>query len=779
MRDKHTSFIIVLVLIFTSSFNLFGQITTYPYVEDFENGDAGWTVNGSTTSWALGFPYIGMENGPASGSNAWATNLNGSYLDFEDGWVESPIFDLSTLSTPFVQFSINWRSYPDAGAVLQYSINSGTWQTLGNLGEGINWYNKSNLTSNPGGQSQGWSGISNDVSDGWVTAIHSLDDLIGETNVIFRVVFASTDNWSWDGFGFDLFSILDNPCYAGEDNHVYICSANETVNLGSFLSPNADSNGDWSTLNGELAVDSNGNVDFTGAPSSGFYRFTYSVTSENGACNDEAVIWVTLEDFNAIYSATLGICQGSGSSLFESDFLNAIGNPQDASNGTWSPDVSGGISESQTGDYTFTFPATSTCPEVSATVTVVVDTPKWAGEDNGGEDPIQECQKDVSYDLNSRLSPLADLGGTWIKVIGDNDINLDSSGNVDFPETGAGSYSYRFKYTTESNACGSDEAFVDVKFEVPSDAGNGNTLILWGSETLTEQRLFEALDGSPDEGGEWSPNESDSNFGDSGDYTYTFTQGDFGNPDPDLFGCQNSSTVSVTVVPVYTNTINIKAFLQGPYDVNSGLMRDNLRVNFAIPNYSEYYNVNYLDYSNYYQDYVEDYVLNGTSADPPEIAIVDWVIVEFWDSTKSIKIMERPALLQRDGDIVDIDGFSTKSFALPADDYFIVVNHRNHVPIMTSSIYSLSGGSLSIDFTTNTSLIYGGVNAITNFGNGSYGLISGSNYSGLVSNQERVYFYNSLGITGYNNRDYDMNGSVEINDVDNYLIPNLGKGKQF
>ncbi|WP_423224158.1 carboxypeptidase regulatory-like domain-containing protein [Candidatus Amarolinea aalborgensis] len=69
------------------------------YSETFESGNGGFTKTSvsDASSWAWGAP----TNGPGrahSGSKVWATNLSGSYADFEDGYIVSPPVDLSRLA---------------------------------------------------------------------------------------------------------------------------------------------------------------------------------------------------------------------------------------------------------------------------------------------------------------------------------------------------------------------------------------------------------------------------------------------------------------------------------------------------------------------------------------------------------------------------------------------------------------------------------------------------------------------------------------------------------
>lgn len=233
---------------------------------------------------------------------------------------------------------------------------------------------------------------------------------------------------------------------------------------------------------------------------------------------------------------------------------------------------------------------------------------------------------------------------------------------------------------------------------------------------------------------------------------------------------------SIEVVPETgsSNNLSIKVFLQGPYDVNTGLMRDNLRTNSIISTTSSYTDAKTAPAS----------VFNtgGTAgAGLPEDDIVDWVWLELRNSSDAVTIeASTSALIQRDGDIVDVDGASPVITDVPEDNYYIVVSHRNHLGVLTSNTVSFTVGTTSIDLTNNSSLVTGGTNAIKDMGNGKFALYAGDfNGDGQVQNTDKSAVEPLRGISGYSNADLDMNGEVQNTDLNSVLNPNLGKGKQY
>ncbi|HRG22187.1 MAG TPA: Ig-like domain-containing protein [Saprospiraceae bacterium] len=128
-------------------------------------------------------------------------------------------------------------------------------------------------------------------------------------------------------------------------------------------------------------------------------------------------------------------------------------------------------------------------------------------------------------------------------------------------------------------------------------------------------------------------------------------------------------------------------------------------------------------------------------------AIVDWVFVELRDKDDAKKVIStRSALLQRDGDIVDLDGVSALAFPnTPYDAYYVVVKHRNHLGVMTASAISFQNLSSIIDFTLPGTPTF-------DFGNtGNY------NYTSLAQNKFIVPGYTCL-YAG----DFDANGVIKF-----------------
>ncbi len=143
-------------------------------------------------------------------------------------------------------------------------------------------------------------------------------------------------------------------------------------------------------------------------------------------------------------------------------------------------------------------------------------------------------------------------------------------------------------------------------------------------------------------------------------------------------------------------TFCFKALLQGPFNEKEGLMNDNLREKGLIPVNEPYANYQPIQGYNYFPfQHFED---GGTEKCDESIfkitgqdAIVDWVMIELRDQKEPKEVRStRSALIQRDGDIVDMDGFSPVTFKkLQFDNYFFSVRHRNHLGLMSPKPYSI------------------------------------------------------------------------------------------
>jgi hypothetical protein len=176
------------------------------YFEDFENGNGSWIQGYEVRNiWSFGTPDRVYINSAASGDNAWFTKYNLADQEVESSSIISPCFDLTSVQRPMISLKL-WRRFDRNrdGAALQYMTgDSGRWEYVGTLDDGINWYNSTLIRGEPGGDKIGWT-TGDQKDNAWIEARHRLDELAGKKDVKLRIAYGSDgtsqDN---DGMAFD------------------------------------------------------------------------------------------------------------------------------------------------------------------------------------------------------------------------------------------------------------------------------------------------------------------------------------------------------------------------------------------------------------------------------------------------------------------------------------------------------------------------------------------------------------------------------------------------
>ena len=160
--------------------------------------------------------YYSKPSGPvAEGWNFDNFSLTGDLINTEEGYLNSPSFDLTGLTNPVLETRL-WLETEQSvdGATLFYSLDDGNNWTQVTNSSGFdsywNWY-----TGNPVEALglNGWSGHSN----GWITARHLLPAvLINKPNVQFQIKFmANKFNNEYDGIAVDDIRIFEAPFDVG------------------------------------------------------------------------------------------------------------------------------------------------------------------------------------------------------------------------------------------------------------------------------------------------------------------------------------------------------------------------------------------------------------------------------------------------------------------------------------------------------------------------------------------------------------------------------------
>lgn len=155
--------------------------------------------------------------------------------------------------------------------------------------------------------------------------------------------------------------------------------------------------------------------------------------------------------------------------------------------------------------------------------------------------------------------------------------------------------------------------------------------------------------------------------------------------------------VDVTEGETKKTVVAMKVFLGGPYQTGDGLMSDALRTADLVPVQSPYSGAAYTVVGG---DVLTKLAPSVRTVTGPN-AIVDWVWLELRDAASPYTIRRaRPALLQRDGDVVELDGRTPVPMGLANGSYNVVVKHRNHLGTMTATALSLGATPTAIDLTS-------------------------------------------------------------------------------
>ncbi len=226
-------------------------INAYPYLQNFESSNGNWTPGGTASDWSWGTPIKPVINGAASGNKCWITGTltQSSYSNNQNSTLTSPCFDLSSLASPYIRFSVFWETEKKYdGASFQYSIDGGaSWNTLGSYADyqacpDNNWFNTNGITVLG---ADGWSGNIQPTasctggagggSGQWKVAQHTLMNLAGQSNVRFRFRFgAGSVCNNYDGFAIDDFWVGEAPTI--QPDFSFSCTSSNTVSFQAIVS---------------------------------------------------------------------------------------------------------------------------------------------------------------------------------------------------------------------------------------------------------------------------------------------------------------------------------------------------------------------------------------------------------------------------------------------------------------------------------------------------------------------------------------------------------------
>jgi len=241
----------------------------------------------------------------------------------------------------------------------------------------------------------------------------------------------------------------------------------------------------------------------------------------------------------------------------------------------------------------------------------------------------------------------------------------------------------------------------------------------------------------------------------------------------DINGNESASTDTLEVVVPKEVILDLKVYLEGPYLVTG--MVNYLNLSGLLP-YDQPYN----SYPWYYE---------GIESVPSvtNLNIVDWMLVELRDATtvqeavNSASIGKSAVFVLNDGNLIAHDQLSLPRIeAEIQNNLFIVLYHRNHMSIMSSSPVQQIDGVYTYNFAIGADKVYGGDYVFKLLGSGNWGMISGeaSGDEQINNIDKNDFWYPEYLSNGYKVGDFNMNGTVDDEDKDDFLKPNFGKGIQ-
>lgn len=171
---------------------------------------------------------------------------------------------------------------------------------------------------------------------------------------------------------------------------------------------------------------------------------------------------------------------------------------------------------------------------------------------------------------------------------------------------------------------------------------------------------------------------------------------------------------------------------------------------------------------------------------------VDWVLVELREAgsaataLNSTKVGSAAGFLMSDGSIKATNGSSNLIVSLSGNsgaDFFIVIYHRNHLPIMSANAISESGGTYSIDFTSASANTYQTTAALASLTGGKFGLPAGDTDGdgGIDTTDLGMWRTNNGAVFGYGSNgaaDFNLDGVINAVDRNDFYRKNTSKTRQ-
>ncbi|GAB5526542.1 MAG: hypothetical protein Roseis2KO_44140 [Roseivirga sp.] len=170
---------------------------------------------------------------------------------------------------------------------------------------------------------------------------------------------------------------------------------------------------------------------------------------------------------------------------------------------------------------------------------------------------------------------------------------------------------------------------------------------------------------------------------------------------------------------------------------------------------------------------------------------VDWVLVELREAGSAAaalagtKVGSAAGFLMSDGTIKATDGASNLTVSLSGNtgsDFFIVVYHRNHLPVMSANAITESSSLYTIDFTSASANTYQGTTGLASLSGSRFGMLAGdADGDGDVDGTDLTTWRGQNGVQfSYNttNGDFNLDGVINAIDRNDFQKKNNTKTSQ-
>jgi hypothetical protein len=145
----------------------------------------------------------------------------------------------------------------------------------------------------------------------------------------------------------------------------------------------------------------------------------------------------------------------------------------------------------------------------------------------------------------------------------------------------------------------------------------------------------------------------------------------------------------------------------------------------------------------------------------------DWVLLQLRSTDGVTVVMNQSLFVRNDGWLMDENGQTNLPvIGIPDGEYYVVIQHRNHLPIMSSGPIALvQNTTIQYDFTAGSEKYYLG-RGCKNI-DGLWSMVSGDcNQDGIINSHDYVLWYQAKrdGDSGYQATDLNGDGILDEQD---------------